>query len=210
MPHNSREEKRRHLDEMLQHGHGMVMVHMDPRREGVQVPPQFAGDPVLRLNLAYGFNLPALDVDEDGIFAMLSFGGHRFGCSMPWDAVFALTMPDEAHAGVVWPEDLPHELRPFFDAVDDAGHRDANLAAVQLGGAIVAGSETSAPAPTRQKRPSLSLVSADEPSREPDADTVDSVGDDVDVAVAEAPSSETPTDASPEVPPQRPMLRLVK
>ena len=113
---DANEQKRRQLCEMLNQGSGLVMIHLDPRGETVQVPPQFRGDPALRLNLAYGFNLPALDIDEGGVYAMLSFGGQRFGCNIPWEAVFAMTMPNGEHEGIVWPDDLPQEFAPFFGA----------------------------------------------------------------------------------------------
>lgn len=94
---------------------GLVMIHLDPRAPGVVVPPQFHGDLTLRLNLAYGFNLPSLDVDDDGIYAVLSFGGRDFGCSVPWESVYAATLPDEHHKGMVWPGSLPPEGDPLFD-----------------------------------------------------------------------------------------------
>ena len=90
---------------------GLVMVHLDPRREGVVVPPQFKDDPVLNLNLAYGFNLPSLEVDDEGVYAVLSFNRADFGCSLPWDAIFAFSCPHASHEGYVWPASLPPELR---------------------------------------------------------------------------------------------------
>ena len=93
------------------------MVHLDPRVDGVQVPGYLAEDPVLRLNIAYGFNLPALEVDEEGVYAVLSFGGRDFGCWLPWDSVFALTLPDFDHQGALWPDDMPAELDPLFASI---------------------------------------------------------------------------------------------
>ena len=106
------QQKRRQLQSMLDQG--LVMLHLDPRVEGVSVPPQFRGDPVLRLNIAYGFNLPALDIDATGVYAMLSFSGRNFGCTLPWEAIFAMTAPHDGHEGMVWPESIPAELAPFF------------------------------------------------------------------------------------------------
>ena len=110
-PLNKQTEMLRLLDE------GQVMVHLDPRREGVQVPGYLAEDPVLRLNIAYGFNLPTLEVDDEGVYAVLSFGGRDFGCWLPWPAVFALTLPDRDHQGSLWPEDMPDEIDPMFAAI---------------------------------------------------------------------------------------------
>jgi len=106
------QQKRRQLLNMLDSG--LVMLHLDPRVEGVVVPPQFRGDPVLRLNIAYGFNLPALDVDSQGVYAVLSFNRRDFGCTLPWESIFALTAPQDGHEGMVWPESIPAELAPFF------------------------------------------------------------------------------------------------
>ncbi len=103
--------KRKQLEAMLRMGRGLVMVHLDPRREGVVVPDRFASDPVLRLNLAHGFNLPAFDIDDNRVHAILSFGGYNFGCTLPWRSIFAMTRPAEAHAGVAWPDSAPPEAR---------------------------------------------------------------------------------------------------
>jgi stringent starvation protein B len=105
---------------------GLVMVHLDPRRDGVQVPEHLAADPALRLNIAYGFNLPGLEVDEQGIYAVLSFGGQNFGCDIPWEAVFALTLPGQDQEGALWPDDLPEELDPVFESIRHMGGSPAD------------------------------------------------------------------------------------
>lgn len=136
------EQKRRQLLDMLDRG--LVMVHLDPRREGVIVPEQFRGDPVLRLNIAYGFNLPALDVGEEGVYAILSFSRQNFGCTLPWDAIFALTSPDDGHDGVVWPSSAPPEFHSFFSASTE------ERAALKTGSGEPSGaSEDDAQAPAR-------------------------------------------------------------
>ncbi len=89
---------------------GLVMVHIDPRVDGVVVPEYLTHDVTLRLNIAYGFNLPSLEIDEEGIYAVLSFGGVNHGCTIPWESVFALTMPDDERGGRIWPSSLPPEL----------------------------------------------------------------------------------------------------
>mgnify|MGYP001068857069 CR=1 FL=1 len=122
-------EKRDAMLELLDRG--LVMVHLDPRYEGVLVPEWLRGDATLRLNIAYGFNLPALEVDEEGIYAVLSFSGQNHGCTIPWAAVFALTLPQEQHDGQVWPESLPSELIETMAAVEG----------------VTAAGEDSAPAP---------------------------------------------------------------
>lgn len=92
-------------------GQGLVGVHLDPRRDGVVVPAQFKNDPILKLNVAYGYRLSNLDIDEnDGIYAFLSFSGRRSGCTLPWDAIFALTHVD--NTGYIWKGSLPPEIPP--------------------------------------------------------------------------------------------------
>ncbi|MCC6625581.1 MAG: hypothetical protein IT385_30365 [Deltaproteobacteria bacterium] len=113
-PDRSASEKRRQLQVMLDAG--LVMLHLDPRGDGVIVPSQFKADPVLRLNLAWGFNLPALDVGPEGVYAVLSFNRQNFGCTLPWESIFAMTAPDAGHEGIVWPESVPSELAPYFQA----------------------------------------------------------------------------------------------
>lgn len=110
-PLNKQTEMLRLLDE------GQVMVHLDPRRDGVQVPGHLASDAVLRLNIAYGFNLPSLEVDDEGVYAVLSFGGRDFGCWLPWESIFAVTLPGKDHQGALWPQDMPAELDPLFASV---------------------------------------------------------------------------------------------
>lgn len=105
-------QKRRKVLDMLDHG--LVMLHLDPRAPDVVVPQRFKADPVLRLNIAYQFRLPALDVGAEGIYAVLSFDRQNFGCTLPWSSIFAVTRPDAGHDGIVWPESVPPELRASF------------------------------------------------------------------------------------------------
>jgi len=89
---------------------GLVMVHLDPRSGRVRVPSHLRNHHTLRLNIAYGFQLPVLQVMEDGIDVTLSFGGVDHGCWLPWESVFALTRPDVGHHGMLWPGDVPSEM----------------------------------------------------------------------------------------------------
>ena len=60
---------------------GMVLVQLDSRVEGVEVPEHLKGDPTLRLNISGRFGLP-MDIDDWG--AGEFFGRHRTTCSR-WD-----------------------------------------------------------------------------------------------------------------------------
>lgn len=136
---------------------GLVMVHLDPRVEGVVVPEYLATDPTLRLNIAYGFNLPALEIDDEGIYAVLSFGGVDHGCTLPWEAVYAITLPDQQHEGSLWNDCLPPELAEAVEATVEAAPPRPALRIVEDGDASdAADSPSTEPPPSG--RPSLRLV----------------------------------------------------
>jgi len=88
---------------------GVAMIHLDARRPGVIVPPQYTGDAHLRLNLSYRYSIPDLDISEERVQATLSFGGRPFRCILPWASVFGITSHGTGD-GQVWPEDLPVEV----------------------------------------------------------------------------------------------------
>lgn len=119
------EHKRTTLLRLLEDG--VVMLHLDPRREGVVVPERFRGDVTLRLNVAWGFRLPAFEIDHAGVYAVLSFNRLDFGCTLPWDAIFAMTLPDDGHRGAVWPESLPPEIAASAAGVDEVPRADGDV-----------------------------------------------------------------------------------
>ncbi len=87
---------------------GMVMAILDARREGVEVPPDLAADPSLRLNLSWRFGTP-MTLDAWGVRATLSFAGTPFPCALPWSAIYVLF----SHASgkpYVFAEDVPAEV----------------------------------------------------------------------------------------------------
>ncbi len=90
---------------------GSVFIHLDPRVQGVVVPPYFARQPqlVLQIGLDMAVPIPDLRVDEEGIYGTLSFNRSPFTVTLPWDAVFALA--DDQGRAMVWPDSLPDELR---------------------------------------------------------------------------------------------------
>ena len=88
---------------------GVAMLHLDARRPGVVVPPQYAHEAHLRLNLSYRYSIADLIVDDGHVQATLSFGGTPFQCQLPWPAIFGITS-HESGDGQVWPEDLPVEV----------------------------------------------------------------------------------------------------
>ena len=87
-----------------------VHVHLDPRKEGVIVPPGFRKQPqlVLEIGLNMPVPIPDLRLDEEGMFCTLSFSRQPFFCAVPWQSVFA--MVGEDGRGMVWPDDVPPEI----------------------------------------------------------------------------------------------------
>jgi stringent starvation protein B len=100
-----------------------MLVHLDPRRDGVVVPKWFNSQPQLVLQVGLNMAVPIhdLDVGEDGLGCTLSFNRSPFWCFLPWTAVYALVGEDGR--GMVWPDDIPPELarksaRPPLTVVD--------------------------------------------------------------------------------------------
>lgn len=105
-------EKREVLGKLLQDG--PVLLHLDSRRDGVEVPDGHRGDPKLVLRVGYGLSppIPDLTVDADGVQATLAFRGTPHRCRIPWPAVYALVAEDGR--GLVWPDDVPPEVARDF------------------------------------------------------------------------------------------------
>src|SRR5215470_5434847 len=89
---------------------GPVLVHLDPRRPGVDVPAQHRGEPRLVLRLSYGLTPPIADlaVEEHALTGTLTFRGVPHRCVVPWISVFAVVGEDGR--GLVWGEDVPVEI----------------------------------------------------------------------------------------------------
>jgi len=109
--------KRQTLLQYLQRG--VAMVHLDARRSGVIVPPQYARDAHLRLNLSHRYAIPDFEIDDRRIQATLSFSGAPFQCILPWESIFGIT--SHAGDGQVWPEDLPTEVMQTLSRPEQPG-----------------------------------------------------------------------------------------
>jgi len=88
---------------------GDTMVCLDARRPGVHVPPQHAQNPNLRLILNLNFPHP-IEVTVEGISTNLSFGGRRFACYLPMEALWAAFNP-QTMQGMMWPDSIPPEVQ---------------------------------------------------------------------------------------------------
>jgi stringent starvation protein B len=93
---------------------GPVLVHLDARRSGVDVPDQHRHEAKLVLRIGYGLTpaIPDLEIDEQGIRATLTFRGRPHHCRIPWVAVYAVVAEDGR--GLVWPEHVPPEVQAEF------------------------------------------------------------------------------------------------
>jgi len=143
-----------------------VRVHLDPRRQGVTVPPGFVNQPelILEIGLDLPINIPDLQVDDEGISCTLSFNRRGFWCCLPWPAVFALVGEDGR--GMVWPDSVPPELptrtsRPKLQAVPSKRPRKRRGAGAT--GPTLVGGSPSQPPPEPEppaKKPAPAAVSA--------------------------------------------------
>jgi stringent starvation protein B len=159
--------KKNVLEQLLDQG--MVLVALDARVDGVEVPSHLGRDAQLRLNLSYRFGLP-MTVDEWGILATLTFAGVPFNCRFPWRSVFLLVSHVSGQP-YLFPDDIPPEL--LSQATAEAGI-DAKIF-------------TSASAqPAASPRPKLRLVTSEQTAStdetQPGDEDIDDAVDDADEA----------------------------
>ena len=88
---------------------GDAMVCLDARLPAVDVPGTHKGDSALSLVFNLNFKRP-FDVQEDGIYATLAFGGRPHKCVIPFEAVWAIHDP-ESKKGQVWEGSFPKDLQ---------------------------------------------------------------------------------------------------
>jgi stringent starvation protein B len=102
-------DKRQIVSTMLDGG--AVLLRLDARRSGVDVPPGLRVDPRLVLRVGYRLTppIPDLEVDEEGVRATLAFRGVPHACVIPWTAIYAI-VGEEDGRGLVFNEDVPPEV----------------------------------------------------------------------------------------------------
>ena len=94
------------LTQMLSEGDAMVCL--DARLPNVDVPASHKDNPALSLVFNLNFKRP-FNVQEDGIYATLAFGGRPYKCVIPFEAVWSIHEP-ESKKGQVWEESFPKDL----------------------------------------------------------------------------------------------------
>jgi hypothetical protein len=84
-----------------------LLVHLDARKDGVQVPAHLGANPSLTLKLSYFFQGETVR-DETEITSFLRFNNNYEKCVIPWTAVWGFTSAKNENQ--IWPEDLPKEM----------------------------------------------------------------------------------------------------
>jgi stringent starvation protein B len=107
------------MERLLQEG--PVLIQLDARKEGVDVPKQFLHDARLVLRLGYGLSPPIHDLilDDDGVSATLTFSGVPYHCQVPWESVYAVVSA-VSERRMVWPDDIPPEALADLGAQERA------------------------------------------------------------------------------------------
>jgi len=115
------ENENKNKFDLLTHllGEGDVMVCLDARLPEVDVPEMHKDNSALSLIFNLGFKRP-FDVQEDGIYSTLAFGGRPHDCVIPFEAVWAIYEP-ENNKGQVWEESFPKDLRLKAEAEAESG-----------------------------------------------------------------------------------------
>ena len=100
------QEKQKAFEEWMKGDH--VLLQVDSRAEGIEVPHHLAGNHALVLKLSYLFQGEILH-DESGITAYLKFDGDYHKCVIPWSSVWGIVSAEKEYA--MWREDLPAEIK---------------------------------------------------------------------------------------------------
>jgi len=87
---------------------GDAMVCLDARLPDVDVPASHKDNAALSLVFNLNFKRP-FDVQEDGLYATLAFGGRPYKCVIPFEAIWSIHEP-ESKKGQVWEESFPKDL----------------------------------------------------------------------------------------------------
>ncbi len=89
-------------------GQGDAMVCLDARNSMVDVPKSHKNNPILNLIFNLNFRRP-IEIDEEGIYATLSFAGRPHKCIIPFEAIWAIYEPS-TQKGQVWEESVPQDI----------------------------------------------------------------------------------------------------
>lgn len=110
-PQEQNKKKRRAVTEFLDRG--MVRLSVDSGQEGCMVPKHLLGNPRLALNLSHRFTYP-VEMTDFGVSTTLSFSGADHPVFIPWPSVWACEGVGKNPGGVLFPDDMPAELRKLL------------------------------------------------------------------------------------------------
>lgn len=96
-------QKKNLIESML--NNGLVMIVVDARKKGVELPADLLQDSRVALNLSWKFRA-YMELKEESIHALLRFSGKEFLCVIPWNAIW---MVKQNKDGIVFPESLPDQ-----------------------------------------------------------------------------------------------------
>ena len=85
-----------------------AMVCLDSRHPEVDVPATHKNNSSLNLVVNLNFRR-TIEITEEGIFATLAFNGRPYKCTLPFDAVWAISDPNMKN-GQVWEESIPKDM----------------------------------------------------------------------------------------------------
>lgn len=98
-------EKQTVLEKWFEADH--VLIHLDARRDGVDVPKHLRDNHSLTLKVSSLFQGPT-SWNDVHLIALLKFSGEYYRCIIPWSAVWGMTSSTNEQR--IWPEDLPTEV----------------------------------------------------------------------------------------------------
>jgi len=98
-------EKQTIIEQWFANDH--VLIHLDARRDGVDVPKHLRDNHSLTLKVSHLFQGPT-SWNDVHLMALLKFNGDYYRCVVPWTAVWGMTSSENEQR--IWPEDLPTEV----------------------------------------------------------------------------------------------------
>jgi hypothetical protein len=98
-------QKKKFFEEGMKEDH--VLLHLDARRSGVEVPAHLKDNPALALKVSYLFQGKTTH-DDKAVTSYLKFSGDYHECVIPWLAIWGITTSKQKNQ--IWPEDVPKEL----------------------------------------------------------------------------------------------------
>ena len=117
LPNASDREKRGRLVELL--SEGKVLIQVDTRHEGVDVPDEVSGQPLVSFRLSHKFHLDVFEIGPSSVVASLSFDTGSYRCIFPWSAIFCMTS-EVTGTSAIFEESAPDEYLALVQALKKA------------------------------------------------------------------------------------------